>query len=127
MEPRIGNLAKAFTKVWERAFDPDPSPNPVVRNLQDAINKMDIEPDDLTEDNMDMDLDGHIHQETLKCLPDQITTTSHYRYVLATLKRDKERLCEQIETDCDIVAAMDTTLDALKPFVVDKGKGRDQG
>jgi hypothetical protein len=124
-DPRIGNVAKAFTKVWERAYDPDASPDPVVRSLQDAIDKMYTEPDDLTED-MDSDY-GHIHRETLKCLPEKITTTSHYRYVLATLRRDKERLHEQIETDRDMVAAMDSTLEALRPFVVDKGKGRDRG
>ena len=127
MEPRLGNLAKAFARVWERAFDPDPSPDPVVRHLQHAIDEMDTEPYDLTEDNMEMYLDGHIHWETLKCLPDQITTTSHYRYILATLRKDKERLREQIETDHDLVTAMDATLDALRPLVVDKGKGRDQG
>jgi hypothetical protein len=124
-DPRIGNVAKAFTKVWERAYDPDASPDPVVRTLQDAIDKMYTEPDNLTED-MDSDY-GHIHRETLKCLPEKITTTSHYRYVLATLRRDKERLHEQIETDRDMVAAMDSTLEALRPFVVDKGKGRDRG
>jgi hypothetical protein len=124
-DPRIGDVAKAFTKVWERAYDPDASPDPVVRTLQDAIDKMYTEPDNLTED-MDSDY-GHIHRETLKCLPEKITTTSHYRYVLATLRRDKERLHEQIETDRDMVAAMDSTLEALRPFVVDKGKGRDRG
>jgi hypothetical protein len=40
---------------------------------------------------------------------------------------DKERLHEQIETDRDMVAAMDSTLEALRLFVVDKGKGRDRG
>ncbi|KIJ96301.1 hypothetical protein K443DRAFT_107467, partial [Laccaria amethystina LaAM-08-1] len=125
-DPRIGNVAKAFTKVWERAYDLDASLDPVVRTLQDAIDKMYTEPDDLTEDSMDSDY-GHIHRETLKCLPEKITTTSNYRYVLATLRRDKERLHEQIETDRDIVAAMDATLEALRSFVVDKGKGRDRG
>jgi hypothetical protein len=98
----------------------------VVRTLQDAIDKMYTEPDNLTEDSMDSDY-GHIHWETLKCLPEKITTMSHYRYVLATLRRDKERLLEQIETDRDMVAAMDATLEALRSFVVDKGKGRDRG
>jgi hypothetical protein len=126
MNPRIGNLAKAFKKVWERALDPDASPDPIVRNLQDVLNKINTAPDHLTEDSMDLDY-GHIHRETLKCLPDKITTMSHYRYVLATLRREKERLCQQIETDCDMVAAMDATLDTLRPFIVDKGKGRDQG
>jgi hypothetical protein len=126
MDPRIGNLAKAFTKVWERAFDPDASPDLVIRNLQDAINKIDTAPDNLTEDSMDSDY-GHIHWETLKCLPNKITTMSHYRYVLATLRREKERLSQQIETDHDMVTAMDATLDTLRPFIVDKGKGRDRG
>jgi len=130
LDPKIGNLANTLAKIWERAFDPDPSPDPVVRNFQDAIDKVDIPPEDLTEDlpkdSMDLDY-GDIHQEALKCLPDKISTTSHYRYVLATLRREKERLLEQIETDCVMVAAMDATLDALRPFAVDKGKGRDQG
>lgn len=127
MDPRIGHVAKAFTKVWERALDPDASPDPVVRNLQNAIDQMDAaEPDYLTEDDMDS-VHGHIHRETLKCLPDTITTTSHYRYVLATLRRDKARLREQIETDRDMVAAMEATLVALREMKVDKGKGRDRG
>jgi len=129
LDPKIGNLANALAKIWERAFDPNPSPNPVVRNFQDAIDKADILPEhltkDLPEDSMDSDY-GDIHREALKCLPDKIST-SHYRYVLATLRREKERLLEQIETDCGMVAAMDATLDALRPFAVDKGKGRDQG
>jgi hypothetical protein len=119
MDPRIGNLTKAFMKVWERALDPDASPDPVIRNLQDALDKIDTAPDNLTGDSMDLDY-GHIHQETLKCLPDKITTISHYRYVLATLRREKERLCQQIETDHDMVAAMDATLDTLRPL---KGRG----
>ncbi|KIJ92378.1 hypothetical protein K443DRAFT_13659 [Laccaria amethystina LaAM-08-1] len=123
---KLPSIAKAFTKVWERAYDLDASPDLVVRTLQDAIDKMYTEPDDLTEGSVDSDY-GHIHQETLKCLPEKITTTSHYRYVLAMLRRDKERLHEQIETDRDMIAAMDTTLEALRSFVVDKGKGTDQG
>ena len=119
-----------MAKIWERAFDPDPSPDPVVRNFQDAIDKADILPEHLTEDmpedSMDSDY-SDIHREALKCLPDKISTTSHYRYVLATLRREKERLLEQIETDRGMVAAMDATLDALRPFAVDKGKGRDRG
>jgi len=102
----------------------------VVRNFQDAIDKADILPEHLTEgvpeDGMDSDY-SDIHREALKCLPDKISTMSHYRYVLATLRREKERLLEQIETDCGMVAAMDATLDALRPFAVDKGKGRDRG
>lgn len=69
---------------------------------------------------------GDIHWEALKTLPDKITTTSHYRYVLASFRREKDRLREQIQSDRDLVAAMDATLDALKPFI-DKGKGRDRG
>jgi len=130
LDPKIGNLANALVKIWERAFDPDPSPDPVVRNFQDAIDKADIPPDDLTEDlpedSMDLDY-GNIHWGALKCLPDKISTMSHYRYVLATLRREKERLLEQIEIDHGMVAAMDATLDALRPFAVDKGKGRDWG
>ena len=45
---------------------------------------------------------------------------------LTRMRRDKEQLLEQIQTDQDILAAMDTTLLALKPFI-DKGKGQDQG
>ena len=111
-------------------IDPDPSPDPMVRNFWDAIDKADILPEHLTEDvpedSMDSDY-SNIHWEALKCLPDKFSTTSHYRYVLATLRREKERLLEQIETDHGMVAAMDTTLDALRPFSVDKGKGRDRG
>ena len=69
---------------------------------------------------------GDIHREALKTLPDKITTTSHHRYVLASFRREKDRLHEQIQSDWDLVAAMDATLDALKPFI-DKGKGRDRG
>ena len=46
--------------------------------------------------------------------------------ILTRMRRDKERLLEQIQTDQDIFAAMDATLLALKPFV-DKGKGWDRG
>ena len=126
LDPKIGNLANALAKIWERAFDPDPSPDPVVRNFQDAIEKADILPEHLPEDSMDSDY-RDIHWEALKCLPDKISTMSHYRYVLATLRREKERLFEQIETDHGMVTAMDATLDALRPFAVDKGKGRDWG
>jgi len=81
----------------------------VVRNFQDAIDKADILPEhlteDLPEDSMDSDY-GDIHWEALKCLPDKISTTSHYRYVLATLRREKERLLEQIETDHGMVTAV---------------------
>ena len=69
---------------------------------------------------------GDIHREALKTLPDKITTTSHYRYVLASFRREKDRLHEQIQSDRGLVTAMDAALDALKPFI-DKGKGRDRG
>jgi hypothetical protein len=135
MDPNIGNLTKAFLKVFERAMDPDSSPDPVVRNLQDSIDKLHAQPDepdkpdDLADHSMDLEYGG-IYRESLKCLPDKITTTSHYRYVLLTLRRDKQRLHAQIETDRDMVAAMDATLDTLRDAIrplVDKGKGRDRG
>ena len=66
---------------------------------------------------------GTIHQEALISLPENITTTSHYQYILTRMRRDKERLLEQIQTDQDILAAMDATLLALKPFV-DKGRAK---
>jgi len=59
LDPKIGNLANTLAKIWERAFDPDPSPDPMVRNFQDAIDKADILPEHLTEDvpedSMDLD------------------------------------------------------------------------
>lgn len=120
----VGDMVEAFTKLWERIADPDPSPDPVVRNLQATMDKQFGE--ELTGDDAMDSLYGTIHQEALKSLPENITTTSHYRYILTRMRRDKERLLEQIQTDQDILAAMDATLLALKPFV-DKGKGRDRG
>ena len=82
--------------------------------------------EELTGDDAMDSLYGTIHQEALKSLPENIMTTSHYQYILTRMRRDKKRLLEQIQTDQDILAAMDTTLLALKPFI-DKGKGQDQG
>ena len=122
----VANMAQAFAKVWERAMDPDASTDPTIRNLQAALDTMLMRGEEFTEmDRMDLTY-GDIHREALKTLPDKITTTSHYRYVLASFRREKDRLREQIQSDRDLVAAMDATLDALKPFI-DKGKGRDRG
>ena len=122
----VANVAQAFAKVWERAMDPDASTDPTIRNLQAALDTMLTRGEEFTEmDRMDLTY-GDIHREALKTLPDKITTTSHYRYVLASFRREKDRLREQIQSDRDLVAAMDATLDALKPFI-DKGKGRDRG
>ena len=119
-------MAQAFAKVWERAMDPDALTNPMIRNLQATLNTMLMSREEFTEmDYMDLTY-GNIHWEALKTLPDKITTTSHYRYVLASFRREKDRLHEQIQSDQDLVTAMDATLDALKPFI-DKGKGRDRG
>jgi hypothetical protein len=118
-------MAKALAAIWERAYDPDPSPDPVVRNFQDLIDKLDAENEKEVTDISMESVHGDIHRETLKCLPAKISTTSHYRYVLATMRNDQARLRDQIETDRDMVAAMDSTLDALRSLVVDKGKERD--
>ena len=123
----VANVIDAFAKVYERAVDPDASPDPAVRNLQDAIDKMmATKPDEPDRDDSKQSVYGDIHREALKCLPDKIITTSHYRYVLSRLRTDRELLREQIETDRDMVATMDATLDALRPFAL-KGKGRDRG
>ena len=114
----VGDMVEAFTKLWERIADPDPSPDPVVRNLQATMDKQFSK--ELTGDDAMDSLYGTIHQEALRSLPENIMTTSHYRYILTRMRRDKERLLEQIQTDQDILAAMDATLLALKPFV-DKG------
>lgn len=127
MDRTVANVVEAFTKVYERAVDPDASPDPVVRNLQDALDKMMTKQDKPDKDDGIKSVYGDIHREALKCLPDKIITTSHYRYVLARFKMDKQLLREQIETDRDMLATMDATLDALRPFGVNKGKGRDKG
>ena len=113
MDRSVANVAQAFAKVWERAADPDASTNSTNRKFQATLNTMLMRGEDL-------------HQEVLKTLPDKITMTSHYQHVLATFRREKDRLHEQIQSDWDLVAAMDITLYALKP-IIDKGKGRDRG
>ena len=82
-------MVEAFTKFWERIADPDPSPDPVVRNLQATVDKQFSE--ELTGDDAMDFLYGTIHQEAVKSLPEKITTTSHYWYILTRMRRDKER------------------------------------
>ncbi|EDQ98152.1 uncharacterized protein LACBIDRAFT_336224 [Laccaria bicolor S238N-H82] len=127
----VAEVVQAIGKVWERAMDPEASSDPSIRNLQAAFDKLLTRGDEFTEmDHMDLVRHSEIHQEALRSLPDSIVTTSHYRYVLATLRREKDRLREQIDSDRDLVAAMDATLEGLRPFIPDKipdkGKGRDK-
>ncbi|EDR04855.1 uncharacterized protein LACBIDRAFT_330018 [Laccaria bicolor S238N-H82] len=127
----VAEVVQAIGKVWERAMDPEASSDPSIRNLQAAFDKLLTRGDEFTEmDRMDLVRHSEIHQEALRSLPDSIATTSHYRYVLATLRREKDRLREQIDSDRDLVAAMDATLEGLRPFIPDeipdKGKGRDK-
>ncbi|EDR01398.1 uncharacterized protein LACBIDRAFT_333315 [Laccaria bicolor S238N-H82] len=127
----VAEVVQAIGKVWERAMDPEASSDPSIRNLQAAFDKLLTRGDEFTKmDRMDLVRHSEIHQEVLRSLPDSIATTSHYRYVLATLRREKDRLREQIDSDRDLVAAMDATLEGLRPFIPDeipdKGKGRDK-
>ncbi|EDR05278.1 uncharacterized protein LACBIDRAFT_303629 [Laccaria bicolor S238N-H82] len=127
----VAEVVQAIGKVWERAMDPKASSDPSIRNLQATFDKLLTRGDEFTEmDRMDLVRHSEIHQEALRSLPDSIATTSHYRYVLATLRREKDRLREQIDSDRDLVAAMDATLEGLRPFIPDeipdKGKGRDK-
>ncbi|EDR04232.1 uncharacterized protein LACBIDRAFT_304737 [Laccaria bicolor S238N-H82] len=104
----VAEVVQAIGKVWERAMDPEASSDPSIRNLQAAFDKLLTRGDEFTEmDRMDLVRHSEIHQEALRSLPDSIATTSHYRYVLATLRREKDRLREQIDSDRDLVAAMD--------------------
>ncbi|EDQ98407.1 uncharacterized protein LACBIDRAFT_335986 [Laccaria bicolor S238N-H82] len=101
----VAEVVQAIGKVWERAMDPEASSDPLIRNLQAAFDKLLMRGDEFTEmDRMDL--------------------------VLATLRREKDRLREQIDSDRDLVAAMDATLEGLRPFIPDeipdKGKGRDK-
>jgi len=71
-----------LAKIWERAFDPDPSPDPVVRNFQDAIDKADILPEHLTDDEYALVLCTWIRHFAYFHTYSNIPGPSHHRHPL---------------------------------------------
>ncbi|EDR04405.1 uncharacterized protein LACBIDRAFT_330679 [Laccaria bicolor S238N-H82] len=90
--PRSTKLVEldSNSRLWERVTDPDPSPDPVLQDMQAKLDQHDSQ--ELTHDDAMDSLSGRIHQEAVRSLPENITTTSHYRYILTRMRRDKESI-----------------------------------